>query len=112
VQLAAPSLLALRQSFQRRVLGRIEANLFALAHARGPEASWNILPGEAGWSAILAVPSARSEEEWALRLLDAGVLVQPGYFYDFPEGSHLVLSLLPPEREFARAAEILARTLG
>ena len=45
-------------------------------------------------------------------MLDAGVLVQPGYFYDFPRGSHLVVSLLPPEREFARAAEILARTLG
>jgi len=112
VQLAAPSLLDLRQPYQRRVLGRIEANLFALTHARGAEAPWDILPAEAGWSAILAVPSARTEEEWALRLLDAGVLVQPGYFYDFPRGSHLVVSLLPPEREFARAAEILARTLG
>ncbi|TMB35344.1 MAG: pyridoxal phosphate-dependent aminotransferase [Deltaproteobacteria bacterium] len=112
VQLAAPSLLGLRQGFQRRVLDRIEGNLFALARARAPDAPWNILQGEAGWSAILAVPSARSEEEWALRLLDAGVLVQPGYFYDFPQGSYLVVSLLPPEREFARAAEILARTLG
>jgi alanine-synthesizing transaminase len=112
VQLAAPALLPLRQTFQRRVIDRIEGNLFALAHARGPEAAWDILPGEAGWSAILAVPAATSEEEWALRLLEAGVLVQPGYFYDFPQGSQLVLSLLPPEREFARAAEILARTLG
>jgi alanine-synthesizing transaminase len=112
VQLAAPSLLALREPYQRRVCDRIEANLFALSHARGAGAPWDIVPAEAGWSAILAVPSARSEEEWALRLLDAGVLVQPGYFYDFPGGSHLVASLLPPEREFARAAEILARTLG
>jgi len=112
VQLAAPSLLALRQAFQRRVLDRIEANLFALAHARRPDAAWNVLPGEAGWSAILAVPSAGSEEEWALRLLDGGVLVQPGYFYDFPQGSYLVVSLLPPEREFAKAAGIVARILG
>jgi len=112
VQLAAPALLASREAFQRRVIARIAANLFALAQARPPDASWNILPAEAGWSAILGVPAARSEEEWTLRLLDAGVLVQPGYFYDFPRGSHLVVSLLPPEREFAKAAEIVARTLG
>jgi len=40
------------------------------------------------------------------------VLVQPGYFYDFPQGSYLVVSLLPPEREFAKAAGIVARILG
>ena len=112
VQLAAPALLALRHTFQRRVLDRIEANLWALAQARGPGAAWSILAGEAGWSAILAVPAARSEEQWALRLLEAGVLVQPGYFYDFPGGSYLVASLLPSEAEFAHAAAIVARTLG
>ncbi|MFL5374760.1 MAG: pyridoxal phosphate-dependent aminotransferase [Myxococcales bacterium] len=112
VQLAASSLLALRHGFERRVLGRVEANLWALAQTRGKSAAWDILPGEAGWSAILAIPGTPSEEEWALRLLEAGVLVQPGYFYDFPRGSHLVVSLLPPEAEFARAAQVLARTLG
>jgi len=30
-----------------------------------------------------------------LRLLDEGVVVQPGYFYDFERTGHLVLSLLP-----------------
>jgi hypothetical protein len=112
VQLAASSLLALRHGFQRRVQDRIEGNLWALAQARGPGAAWHLLTGEAGWSAILAIAGTPSEEEWALRLLDAGVLVQPGYFYDFPRGSHLVVSLLPAEAEFARAAQILARTLG
>jgi aspartate/methionine/tyrosine aminotransferase len=112
VQLAAASLLDLRHVFQRRVLARIEANLRALAQARDAGAGWDLIPAEAGWSAILAVPAAPSEEDWALRLLDSGVLVQPGYFYDFPRGSHLVVSLLPPEAEFARAAQVLARTLG
>jgi aspartate/methionine/tyrosine aminotransferase len=58
------------------------------------------------------VPRSRGEEEWALALLDAGVLVHPGYFFDFPSGAHLVLSLLPPPAEFARGVRILAGLLG
>jgi hypothetical protein len=29
-----------------------------------------------------------------------GVLVHPGYFFDFPREAYLVLSLLPPTAEF------------
>jgi len=57
------------------------------------------------------VPRTRTEEEWALLLLEAGVLVHPGYFFDFPAGSHLVVSLLPEPEAFARGAGILARVL-
>ena len=57
------------------------------------------------------MPRTRTEEEWALALLDAAVLVHPGYFFDFPSGAHLVLSLLPPPDEFARGVQVLARVL-
>ena len=53
----------------------------------------------------------RSEEEWALSLLQEGVLVHPGYFFDFTSGAHLVVSLLVPEGDFARAAQTIARAL-
>src|SRR5206468_823072 len=84
---------------------------FALLRTRPPDAAWDVLPAEAGWSAVLSVPRSRSEEEWALALLQAGVLVHPGYFFDFPAGAHLVVSLLPAEGEFGRAARILADVL-
>jgi alanine-synthesizing transaminase len=112
VQHAAASLLASRHAFQQRVLDRVRANLLALHRARADNAPWDVLPAEAGWSAILAVPAARSEEDLALSLLREGVLVHPGYFFDFPRGSHLVVSLLSSERDFARAAGVLARVLG
>ena len=32
---------------------------------------------------------------------EEGVLAHPGYFFDFPRESFLVLSLLPPEPLFA-----------
>ena len=111
VQLAAGQLLRGRHDFQRRVIDRVRGNRAALLRTRPPDAAWDVLPAEAGWSAVLSVPRSRSEEEWALALLQAGVLVHPGYFFDFPAGAHLVVSLLPAEGEFGRAARILADVL-
>jgi aspartate/methionine/tyrosine aminotransferase len=112
VQLAAPDLLAGRGVFQRAVQARLRENRAALAAAHAPDAPWDVLRAEGGWSEVLSVPRSRSEEEWALRLLAAGVLVHPGYFFDFPSGAHLVLSLLPPAEDFARGVRILAEVLG
>ena len=112
VQLAAPALLAGRHSFQGATNERLAQNRAALAAARPERAPWDILRSEGGWSAVLSVPRSRSEEQWALSLLQAGVLVHPGYFFDFPCSAHLVLSLLPPPAQFARAARTLADVLG
>jgi aspartate/methionine/tyrosine aminotransferase len=111
VQLAAGALLQTRHVFQRRLRERVEANRRALSRARAADESWDILPSEGGWSTVLTVPRTRSEDEWTLALLDAGVLVHPGYFFDFPSTGYLVLSLIVQELDFAQAAEILARVL-
>ena len=112
VQLALPRLLEARHGFQRRLRARLAQNLAALLAARAPDAPWDVLPSEGGWSAILSVPRTRSEEEWALLLIEQGVLVHPGYFFDFAQGAYLVVSLLPEERGFAQAAQVLARVIG
>ena len=111
VQLAAGRLLEARHSFQRRVLERVQANRRALGRVRPADARWDVLPAEGGWSAVLSVPRTRSEEDLVLALLAAGVLVHPGYFFDFSTGAHLVLSLVAPEGDFARAAQVLSRVL-
>ncbi len=36
--------------------------------------------------------------------------VQPDYFQDFPVDEHLVVSLLPPEHEFAQGMSRMAET--
>ena len=52
----------------------------------------------------MRVPAIETEEALVLRLLDdAGVLVHPGYFFDFPEEAFLVLSLLPRPDVFDEA---------
>jgi hypothetical protein len=51
-----------------------------------------------------------SEEELTLELLTVhGILVHPGYFFDFPRESFLVVSLLAPEAEFAEAVTAILR---
>ena len=50
---------------------------------------------DGGWYAVLQVPTLESEEDLVLDLLTIdGVLAHPGYFFDFPRESFLIVSLL------------------
>ena len=111
VQRAAPALLELSRGIRGRIQARVEANRRFLLESMGHGSSCSALPGEGGWSAVLRVPAVMSEEEWVLSLLERdGVLVHPGYFFDFPSPAYLVLSLLPREGEFREGlGKILAR---
>jgi alanine-synthesizing transaminase len=111
VQWAAPALLGLRGDLQRQILGRVQANRSFLASEIGPASPWNLLFTEGGWYAVLEAPRIQSEEEWVLSLLtEDGVLVQPGFFFDFEREAFLVISLLTAEDIFrAGVRSILAR---
>jgi alanine-synthesizing transaminase len=111
-QRALRSLLALGPSWRHRVQVRLEDNLRTLLAARPGEAPWSVLPSEGGWSSVLRLPQSADETTLTLELLEAGVHVQPGHFYDFPRGRFLVLSLLPEPARFALGVQRLVRTLG
>jgi aspartate/methionine/tyrosine aminotransferase len=100
VQCAASKLLAFADQFQGLIRRRTASNLrFAREYLAGTSA--NILDVEGGWYATIRMPYIRSEEEYAVDLLDrAGVLVQPGYFYDFESEAYLIVSLLAAEAPF------------
>lgn len=107
VQHAAARLLELAGGFQRAVLCRVQQNLDYLR-----KACRDVLTVEGGWYAIVELPEACDEEEWVLRLLDEeNVLVQPGFFYDFPSGAHIVISLLTEPETFREGVERVARRL-
>jgi alanine-synthesizing transaminase len=93
VQYAAPTLLEARHDIQRQIRQRTAANLAYLRSAV-EDTACRVLRVEAGWYATIQVPRSRTEEEWALHLLAGGVLVQPGYFFDFASEAFLVVSLL------------------
>jgi hypothetical protein len=101
VQWAAPVLLGLRTQLQDQILARVRANRTFLASLIGQRSPWALLETEGGWYAILEAPRIQSEEDWVLSLLASdGVLVQPGFFFDFEREAFLVLSLLTPEEVF------------
>lgn len=111
VQLAAGALLEAGAEVRRQIRERVLWNRTALEAARPEDAPWDVLPAEGGWYAVLRLPRSLDEEETCLRLLEAGVVVQPGYFFDFASGSYLVVSLLPAEDAFAEGARRLAQVL-
>jgi alanine-synthesizing transaminase len=112
VQQALPMLLAQAPRFQAALLERVKENRQRLVAARPEGASWDVVPAHGGWNAVLRIPLEPGEEATCLALLEAGVLVQPGYFYDFIGGAGLVLSLLPPPDVFAAALGPLVRVLS
>lgn len=70
----------------------------------------SLLHVEGGWSAVIRVPRLMSEEALVLSLLaDSGVLVHPGYFFDFEDEAHIVVSLLARERAFTDGLERVLR---
>jgi alanine-synthesizing transaminase len=66
---------------------------------------------EGGWYAILRLPKWRSDEAWAIRLLEEdGVLVHPGHFYDFQNDGRVVVSLICSRETFENGmARLVAR---
>jgi alanine-synthesizing transaminase len=112
VQQALPALLTHAPRFQAALLERVKMNRRKLIAARPQGATWDVVPAHGGWSAVLRIPQEPGEEPTCLALLEEGVLVQPGYFYDFEGGAFLVLSLLQPPDVFEAALAPLVRVLG
>jgi aspartate/methionine/tyrosine aminotransferase len=110
VQMAAPALIAAGRHVRAAVQQRLEVNLGVLATVAAGAGDVTLLSPEAGWSAVLRVPATLPEEQRVIDLLEhRGVLVHPGFFFDFEHEAFLVLSLLPEPRAFA---EGVARVLS
>lgn len=107
VQHALPGLLDAGRNVREQIRQRTKQNLGALL-ALARNSPYRALQVEAGWHATVQAPRIRTEEEWALELLERhNVLVQPGYFYDFDQDGLLVLSLLPPPEIFEEGVKRL-----
>lgn len=100
--LAAP-MLENSLAYEKKIESRIRGN-WSVLRARFPFA--DVLPDvQGGWYAALRFEDL-DDEELTLRLLrKAGVLVQPGFFFDFDGDGWIVLSLLAEREKFAEAVE-------
>jgi hypothetical protein len=109
VQLAAAELLERGADVRSQIAARVAVNHRALHAAAAGAPACRVLPGAGGWYAVLQVPSLEPEEDLVLGLLDEGVLTHPGYFFDFPRPSFLIVSLLPPGASFVDGVSRILR---
>ena len=112
IQLAVPRLMELGVEVRRQLQERIAANLRELDGQLTQQKTIARLEIEGGWYAVLRVPVVGSDEELAIRLLDEGVLVHPGHFYDFQREGVLVVSLIARDEEFRAGVRRMVEAIG
>jgi aspartate/methionine/tyrosine aminotransferase len=113
VQHALPELLRAGKTTADAIRARTRENLETVRALVREAPSMSLLDVEGGWYAMLRVPETKSDEEWALALLEEeGVYVHPGYFFDIPSGAHLVVSLLTPEATLREGMGRIARRVA
>jgi len=97
VQIATSTLLECGAAIRAQVHERVRDNLRLLRELAQAFPACELLRVEGGWSAVIRVPATRTEDQLILGVLEAeGVVVHPGYFFDFSREAFLVMSLLPP----------------
>lgn len=102
-QWALPALLGAGREVRNAIRTRTAANRRWLG-SQARDVSWELLPADGGWYAVLRVPRIHTEEDWCLLLAEEeGVLLHPGFFFDFESEAFLVASLLPEEERFREA---------
>ena len=113
VQAAAYDLIERAAPVRAQIQARVVANYRYLVEHTASVPSCRVLHAEGGWYGVMQVPSLGSEEDLVVHLVNqVGVLAHPGYFFDFPRESYLVVSLLPPERVFADGVTRVLRHIG
>ncbi len=105
------ALLARREPFLSALRKRLTDNRVCLATGALAEAPFTLLNGGGGWWAVLQIGDADDEGAVAGALLDAGVVVQPGFLFGFERSGYLVVSLLPRPEIFREGVERLSKVL-
>ena len=111
IQIALPTLLGWRRSFQPELRQRLSDNLAELDRQLAGQETCRHLVVDGGWYATLRVPVTGTDEDLAIDLMrEEGVIVHPGHFFDFESEGFLVLSLMTPQQDFGEGVRrILSR---
>ena len=112
VQAAAAELFARGAGVRSAVHERLRSNYRRLRGMVETIPACRLLDVEGGWYATIQVPTLMPEDDLVISLLETeGVLVHPGFFFDFARESFLVLSLLPRPADFDEGVQAILRHL-
>ncbi|MCA9645883.1 MAG: pyridoxal phosphate-dependent aminotransferase [Polyangiaceae bacterium] len=111
VQLALNELIRAATPIRASIAERVQQNYASIRQAL-QSTSASLLRATGGWYACVRLPGTRDDEDWAMRLLQRGVLVQPGYFYDLGFPASIVLSLLTEPQDLDQGVRELCEALA
>lgn len=101
VQRALPRLLAIGRGVRGQIADRIDRNRRVLGGLVAPMPRTRLTASDGGWYAVLELPTGVGEEDLCALLIERdGVVVQPGFFFDFERDGYIVVSLLPQPEVF------------
>lgn len=111
VQRALPVWFEHADRIRAEIKERIRHNWKYLRESAGRADAVKLCAPEGGWYCVCRLPWMRSDEEWALSLLESDqVLIHPAYLFDSTEESLAVVSLITPPEIFREGiARILRR---
>ena len=113
VQAAAAELLSAGTVVRAQIQARVRQNYRELRMLASANRACSVLPSEAGWYAVVQVPATHSEDTIVLDLLEStGVLVHPGYFFDFEREAFIIVSLLQEPQVFTAAVQAVFARVG
>lgn len=108
VQQALPTWFKVCRSVTAQIQERVNANRALLKTMLNSVEGLNLLTSEGGWYAVIALPRNIEEEALAVRLAeDNGVVIHPGYLFDFDKEGYIVVSLLPQPSVFQAGIQYL-----
>lgn len=106
VQAALPEVLAVGRGIRDSIRRRTAENLATLSSEARRSPAIELLPADGGWTAVLRLPLLGSEEEMAIEFLERdGVVVQPGWLFDFAMEGFFVVSLITEPEVFAEGVQ-------
>ena len=111
-QQGLPALLTAAEERRGLLFERLQQNRGTLAELLRSAPEISALPTEGGWCQVLRLPNVLSEQEWVLGFLKSGVLVQPGWFYDFPDEAWVIVSLLTEPRIFSQGLNRIVQSVA
>ena len=113
VQNALSQWLAIADKMQGPIQARVRANWHFLRDVCQKSERYQLLDSDGGWYAVLKVPLIGCEEQWVIDCLEQErVFVHPGYFFDFDQDGHLVLSLLTAPDVFQEGTRRLIKRIN
>ncbi len=112
IQNAAKNWFSLREKQNGDIRNRIKVNYEFLVDRTKNNSLIKVMNVEGGWNAILQIPQLKSDEEWVEYFLtNHGVIVQPGFFYDFDRDGFWVVSLLTTPDIFQKGIDIIVKEI-